>query len=619
MPEIPVFDDLELRLRQLERDIAESKRINRKRAEEQSFFETLVNEAPVGIARISAKGRFLYINESLAKTFGYTYPKEFLANVSNIADLYLVPEKGRRDLNQLKRRNSPDELDAQVKGTDGRPIWLRIFFRPIVNPADEGVYEIFTVDITERRMAREALHESEKRFRMLVEQAGDSFFLHDQEGWILDVNRQACESLGYTRDELLTKHISEIALKLLKKEFWQPLSSGKYVTFESIQKRKDGSTFPVEVRLGRLDLGGQILLLALVRDITFRKDAENELKKNFQEIKELKNRLEQENVYLREEIDIRYRHEEIVGESRAIRNTLSKIEKVAGEESCVLILGETGTGKELVARAIHNMSSRGGRTMVKVNCAALPATLIESELFGREKGAFTGAMTKQIGRFEAADQSTIFLDEIGDMPLETQTRLLRVLQDGTFERLGSFQSIKVNVRVVAASNQDLTKLIRENRFRRDLYYRLNVFPIRVPSLRERLEDIPLLVWAFVKEFSETMGKRIKNIPKKDMDLLRSYTWPGNIRELRNVIERAMIMARSGILRIGQLDNENTRAPEMKNITLASMEKRYITDVLNSVGWRVSGSKGAAAILDINQSTLRSRMKKLGIRRPEPNL
>ena len=197
--------------------------------------------------------------------------------------------------------------------------------------------------------------------------------------------------------------------------------------------------------------------------------------------------------------------------------------------------------------------------------------------------------------------------------------LLRVLQDGTFERLGSFQSIKVNVRVVAASNQDLTKLIRENRFRRDLYYRLNVFPIRVPSLRERLEDIPLLVWAFVKEFSETMGKRIKNIPKKDMDLLRSYTWPGNIRELRNVIERAMIMARSGILRIGQLDNENTRAPEMKNITLASMEKRYITDVLNSVGWRVSGSKGAAAILDIHQSTLRSRMKKLGIRRPEPNL
>jgi PAS domain S-box-containing protein len=615
--EISIFEGLEQRIKQLERDIAESKRITRKRAEEQTFFETLVNEAPLGIACISIKGRFLYVNESLARTFRYESTKDFLSHVSNIINLYVIPEEGLRHLNQWGRQNPPNEMDARFKGVNGQPIWLRIFVSSVKNRNGELVHEIFTTDITKRKMARDALYESEERFRMLVEQAGDSFFLHDQDGWILDVNRQACESLGYTRDELMTKHISEIAQKLLKKEFWQPLASGKYVTFESIQKRKDGSTFPVEVRLSRLDLGGQILLLALVRDITFRKDAEKELKKNLQEIKELKNRLEQENVYLREEIDIRYRHEEIVGESRAIKKTLSRIERVAGEEACVLILGETGTGKELVARAIHNMSSRGGRTMVKVNCAALPATLIESELFGREKGAFTGAMSRQIGRFEAADQSTIFLDEIGDMPLETQTRLLRVLQDGMFERLGTSQSIKVNVRVVAATNQDLTKLIQAKRFRSDLYYRLNVFPIWVPPLRERLDDIPLLVWAFVKEFSETMGKPIKNIPKKDMDLLQSYTWPGNIRELRNVIERAMILARNGILRIEHFDNESL--PELKIMTLTDMEKKHITDVLNSVGWRVSGSKGAAAILDLNESTLRSRMKKLGIRRPNPNL
>jgi formate hydrogenlyase transcriptional activator len=366
----------------------------------------------------------------------------------------------------------------------------------------------------------------------------------------------------------------------------------------------------VEVRLSRLDLDSEVLLLSLVRDITSRKAAEEELKRNLSEIKELKNRLEEENVYLREEIEVRYRHEEIVGESKAIKKTLCRLEKVAKEDTCVLILGETGTGKELVARALHNMSPRRSRSMVKVNCAALPATLIESELFGREKGAFTGALTKQIGRFEAANHSTLFLDEIGDMPIEVQIKLLRVLQDGTFERLGTLQTIKVDVRIVAATNQSLPKLIQENRFRSDLYYRLDVFPIYVPSLRERMEDIPMLVWAFVKEFSATMGKSIRHIPKRDMDSLQSYNWPGNIRELRNVIERAMIMAKNGILRIERLAGEVT--PDSKFLTMAEIERKHIVEALERTMWRVSGPRGAAKVLGLNESTLRSRMKKLRI-------
>ncbi|MEW6667298.1 MAG: sigma 54-interacting transcriptional regulator [Thermodesulfobacteriota bacterium] len=606
------YEELERRLGKLEQDIAQAKRMDQAHPAGQSLFKSLVERAPIGIIRVTEDGHVLFANEAMATMFGYRSSREFLAAVQNMADLYVIPQEARRHLDLFRSQNPPDGLDTRMKSADGQALWHRIFVRTIRDHPDGLTHEIFTTDITERRLARDSLHESEKRFRMLVEQAGDGFFLHDMEGRILDVNQHACDSLGYAREELLHMNISQIAERI-QKQFWQPLTSGKFVTFESAQRRKDGSMFPVEVRLSRLDLAGEVLLLSLVRDITSRKAAEDELKRSLSEIKELKNRLEQENVYLREEIEVRYRHEEIVGESKAIKRTLNSLEQVAQEDTCVLILGETGTGKELVARALHSMSPRRARSMVKVNCAALPATLIESELFGREKGAFTGAMTKQIGRFEAANHSTVFLDEIGDMPLEVQTKLLRVLQDGTFERLGSSQTIKVDVRVVAATNQNLPGLIQENRFRSDLYYRLNVFPIYVPSLRERLEDIPLLVWAFVKEFSATMGKSIQHIPKRDMDSLQNYTWPGNIRELRNVIERAMILARNGILRIERLARENPAGAKV--LTMGEMEKKHIVEVLEGAGWRVSGPGGAARILGLNESTLRSRMKKLHIQRP----
>jgi transcriptional regulator with GAF, ATPase, and Fis domain len=292
---------------------------------------------------------------------------------------------------------------------------------------------------------------------------------------------------------------------------------------------------------------------------------------------------------------------------------LSEAEQVAKTDSTVLILGETGTGKELLARAIHKLSLRKDRQMVTLNCAALPATLLESELFGREKGAYTGAMTRQIGRFEIADGSSIFLDEIGEMPLEVQAKLLRVLQEGQFERLGNPQTIRVNVRIIASTNRDLARSIAEGRFREDLYYRLNVFSITVPSLRDRIEDIPLLVWAFIKEFEKPMGKAIEKISQKSIDALQQYPWPGNIRELKNVIEHAMIISKGRILQLNPPAGLSTNLH--KDLKLEVVERNHIIDVLNKTSWRVSGQKGAANLLGLKPTTLESRMKKLGITRP----
>jgi DNA-binding NtrC family response regulator len=338
------------------------------------------------------------------------------------------------------------------------------------------------------------------------------------------------------------------------------------------------------------------------------------VEKRTAEVVKLKNQIEQENIYLRKEIEVKHKHEEIIGNSEPARNMLSSAEQVAGTESTVLILGETGTGKELLARAIHKLSPRKDRQMVTLNCAALPATLLESELFGREKGAYTGAMTRQIGRFEIADGSTIFLDEIGEMPLEVQAKLLRVLQEGQFERLGNPETISVNVRIIASTNRDLATSVAEGLFREDLYYRLNVFSITVPPLRDRIEDIPHLVWAFIKEFEKPMGKAIEKIPQKSMDALQRYTWPGNIRELKNVIENAMIISTGKILKLKPLADLSLNL--QKDLELEAVERNHIIDVLNKTSWRVSGQKGAADLLGLKPTTLEYRMKKLGITRPK---
>ena len=363
-----------------------------------------------------------------------------------------------------------------------------------------------------------------------------------------------------------------------------------------------------EGTIQRLRLLGEIIFNALLR-----KQQDVELRKAYEEIQALKNQLQQENIYLREKIETIHKHDEIIGNSTEIVRILEKIEQVAPTDSSVLITGETGTGKELVARAIHNLSSRKDRAMITVNCAALPAALVESELFGRQKGAYTGADTEQPGRFEVANGSTIFLDEIGELPPDIQVKLLRVLQQGEFERLGSPRTIEVDVRVIAATNKDLSGAIQNGVFREDLYYRLNVFPIHVPALRERPEDIIALTSAFIKEFSDSMGKRIDAVSKSSFDNLQRYFWPGNVRELRNVIERAMITSKNRTLHI-EPPGISSHAPQ-DDFTLKEYERRHILNVLENTYWRIRGPNGAAQVLGLHPSTLYSRMKKLGIRRP----
>jgi PAS domain S-box-containing protein len=354
-------------------------------------------------------------------------------------------------------------------------------------------------------------------------------------------------------------------------------------------------------------------VMGVTIDVTERKVMEARLNDQLAEIQKLKDQLEQENIYLREEIGQQHGDQGIIAHSSAMKKILAQLEQVAATDATVLLTGETGTGKELLARRIHALSGRKGRTLVAINCAALPPTLIENELFGREKGAYTGALTRMAGRFEVADGSTLFLDEIGELTLDLQAKLLRVLEEGTFERVGSTRTQTVDVRIVAATNRNLAQEVAEGRFRSDLYYRLSVFPITIPPLRERPEDLPPLVWMFVKQNEKTLGKRIDRIPRKNMDALKRYAWPGNCRELGNIIEHAMIMSSGGRLQVSLPNVKSQPAPAA--ITLDEADRQHILAVLTQTGWRIAGRNGAAEILGLKRTTLQAKMKKLGIQRP----
>jgi DNA-binding NtrC family response regulator len=355
----------------------------------------------------------------------------------------------------------------------------------------------------------------------------------------------------------------------------------------------------------------------LSQEIEERKGAEKSLQSAYAEINQLKDRFQAESVYLQQDIDREFNFGEIIGRSNALEQVFFKVEQVAPQDTTVLLLGETGTGKGVVARSIHSRSSRKDRPMITVNCTALPANLIESELFGREKGAFTGSNARQMGRFELADGGTIFLDEIGEMPMDLQTKLLRVVQDGEFERLGGPKTIKVNVRIIASTNRKLEEEIRNGRFREDLFYRLNVFPITIPPLRQRKEDIPLLVNYFVAKFNKKTGKKIETVSKDTLNTLQDYHWPGNVRELESVIERAVITSQGTALQVLDRFETSRKAGEEEAQDVKALGERehdYILQVLQKTGWRIEGEAGAAVILGLNPSTLRGRMRKYGIRR-----
>jgi transcriptional regulator with GAF, ATPase, and Fis domain len=368
--------------------------------------------------------------------------------------------------------------------------------------------------------------------------------------------------------------------------------------------------------------GGAAYLITAILDITECRRREEDLRAALEEVSRLRQQCQRENIYLRQESRGRLGAELVIGRSPVIRRAVDLAEEVAGTNSTVLLIGETGTGKERFATLIHEASPRRARTIIRVNCSAIPDALIESELFGREKGAYTGALSKQVGRFELASGSTLFLDEISDLPLEMQVKLLRVLQERTIERLGSPRPLPVDVRIIAATNRDLEQAVTDGKFRSDLYYRVNVFPITIPPLRERLEDIPLLVEAFVDELSATMGKRVDAVERASLDALQRYRWPGNVRELRNVVERAMIRTTSRTLHIelpvpATLPSAAASGAPPPGAVLEEVEREHIVRVLHDTGWRIRGKGAAAEVLGLKPTTLESRMAKLGIQRPAP--
>lgn len=519
--------------------------------------------------------------------------------------------------------------------------------RPLANPKlAEALLQIFAARAEgelERKNYEEALAQSEKRFRSFVtnsteaiarielEQAipmdlpeREQIELLYQYGYVADCNDQAAQLFGRAQAAgLIGTRINELAPRLYPDQIeslragirsrWNVSQVERTVMGRSLLMTRKGIIEDDKLR------GGWVI----VRDITELKQSEAEVRRlnvelegRIQELTELKGRLEQDNAYLLEEIRADHNLGEMVGSSPQFRELTERIQLIASTSATVLICGETGTGKELVARAIHDLSTRSRRPLVKVNCAAISANLVESELFGHVKGAFTGATERRAGRFEYANGGTLFLDEITELPLELQPKLLRVLQEQEFEPVGTNHTVKVDVRLIAATNRDLADAVRDGRFRIDLYYRLMVVPVDVPPLRERREDIPALAAHFISRLSRQFGRRVEGISEATMRQLMAYDWPGNIRELENVLARAIVLSRGSTLDISTFGGQSN-VPEEHPRGLEEAERRHIQSVLISTRWVVEGPKGAAAILNLNPSTLRSRMKRLRIQRPEP--
>jgi PAS domain S-box-containing protein len=474
-------------------------------------------------------------------------------------------------------------------------------------------------DVTElRETQQKLLLKSEERYRDLVDLSPDAIFVVDSEGNYVSGNPAGLELLKCTAEQLTGMPVSETYLPEERSAVAKldEMKTGSISRFERTLVCGDGTTLPVEISASPVRHG---YFQTVVRDISERKRSEAALAKAFKEIQALKDILQTENIALRDEVDRTSMFEEIVGTSTALQGVLSRIAKVAPTDSTVFITGETGTGKELIARAVHKRSRRSGRAFVSVNCAALAPSLVSSELFGHEKGAFTGAEQRRLGRFELADGGTIFLDEVGELPPDTQVALLRVLQEREIERVGGAQPIHIDVRVIAATNRDLKAATANGTFRLDLFYRLDVFPIEVPPLRERKDDILMLLEYFVKRYASRAGKNIRTIDKKTLDLFQSYEWPGNIRELQNVIERSVIVSSGDVFSVDEswLSNESSRSASRIQEPGSSeddsrAEREIIEAALAESKGRVSGPLGAAAKLRIPPTTLESRIKALKI-------
>ncbi|WP_019029241.1 sigma-54 interaction domain-containing protein [Colwellia piezophila] len=461
--------------------------------------------------------------------------------------------------------------------------------------------------------------------QLLLNAVGEGVYGFDKAGNAVFINPAAEQMTGWAADELLGKNIHQYHHH--SHANGDPYPSDECNIYNTMRDgmerkitdevfwRKDGSCFPVEYTSTPVYKDGELIgAVAVFRDVSQQRLADSNLRAALKKVQDLTEKLQAENSYLQDEINESWRGSGLEGNSPKFITMLQKIELVAKTDSTVLILGENGTGKELVARNLHQLSQRKNTPLVKVNCAAFSANLLESELFGHEKGAFTGASEKRLGRFELADKGTLFLDEIGELSLDAQSKLLRVLQEREFERVGGSKTIKVDIRIITATNQDLLTMVEQGKFRMDLYYRLNVFPILVPALRDRIEDIPMLCHSILTQLNHKLNKDIKGISNKSLRELTGYHWPGNIRELQNILEREVILSNSSTLQIQQKFSKKLVMTRSINKTLAEVEKAYIIEVLTDCQWKIGGDMGAANILGLPDSTLRSRMKKLKIQR-----
>lgn len=453
----------------------------------------------------------------------------------------------------------------------------------------------------------------------LINNLPSLFFIQKPNGYLLYCNQIMEQMTGYDFNEIVDKHYLDFFYpedhNEVSKVNSMALKYG-YSEAESRIKLKNGGERHVLLTASKFNYNNNRYIVGNLYDISVRLKVENDLKLALEKINGLKEKLQQENTYLREELDANFQFEEIVGQNKKLQEVFKQIQQVAQTDASVLIQGDTGTGKELIARAIHKLSIRSKKTMVKINCASIPAALLESELFGHEKGSFTGALSRKMGRFEVANNGTLFLDEVGELPLELQPKLLRVLQDGEFERIGGVTTLKSNVRIIAATNRDLEKEVETGNFRSDLYFRLNVFPIKIPALKERKDDIEILAMYFIEKFNQKYKKSISKLTANGLQKFKKYDWPGNIRELQNIIERAVITSLGNTLDISSFSfpDSTPLKPKTKLQTLHEVEKEHILKTLDFTHWRIRGKSGAAEILNTKPTTLEYRMKKLGISR-----
>lgn len=599
------------------RDITETRQVEEALRESEQRFRSLIEGVrDYAIFMLDPEGRVSTWNEGAECIKGYPASEIVGQHFSR----FYTPE----DLNNGKPETALKTAAAQGKfeeeswrvRKDGSRFWASVTITALRDAGGKLLgFSKITRDFTERKKTEQALRSSEERFHSLFEFSPDAIIVANHEGKIAETNGQVEKFFGYSRSELAGQPIEMLIPERFRHA--HPGHRTAYVAeartrpmgigLELYGRRKDGTEFPVDIMLSPVKTHGGKLVLSVIRDLSEKKRAEEELARN-----------EREKRYLEEELNTEHQFEEIIGESVGLKRVLKQAETVAGADVTVLILGETGTGKDLIARAIHQLSPRRERTLVKLNCAAIPTGLLESELFGHEKGAFTGAIAQKIGRLELAHQGTLFLDEVGDLPPEIQPKLLRALQEKEFERLGGTRTIPVDIRLIAATNRNLEQMVADREFRSDLYYRLRVFPISVPPLRERREDIPLLVRYFVEKHAIRLDRKIESISPEIMKALTRWDWPGNVRELENFIERCVILSKGPALRapLSELQMPEEPAIQQQDVSLEATEREHILRVLRETKGLIGGPDGAAVRLGLKRTTLNSKLKKLGIKRPD---